>query len=70
MADRLFLRKIWDSETEFHEFERQDNTNFIYIMERIQQLPSDVQIPAEKLQKLTKVSMLGFTQMQILGSIS
>lgn len=50
--------QIWESETEFHEFERQDNTNFIYIMERIQQLPPDVQIPAEKLNKLTKVFYL------------
>jgi hypothetical protein len=57
------LGQIWESETEFHEFERQDNTNFIYIMERIQQLPPDVQIPAEKLNKLTKVTLITIAEL-------
>jgi hypothetical protein len=55
--------QIWESETEFHEFERPDNTNFIYIMERIQQLPPDVQIPAEKLNKLTKVTLITIAEL-------
>ncbi|ELR20796.1 GTPase activating protein Sar1, putative [Acanthamoeba castellanii str. Neff] len=57
------IKKIWESETEFHEFERPDNTNFIYIMERIQQLPPDVQIPAEKLNKLTKVTLITIAEL-------
>lgn len=50
--------KIWDSETEYYEFEKKDNTNFIYVMEKIQQLPQNVKIPAEKLEALAQVTAI------------
>jgi hypothetical protein len=57
--------KIWESETEYYEFEKKDSANFVYVMEKIQQLPHNVKIPPEKLEALAQVSCIPFSMFNI-----
>ncbi|KAL6073899.1 Ras GTPase activating protein ira2 [Balamuthia mandrillaris] len=52
------VKKIWDSETGYYEYEQNENSNFIYVAEKLQQLAKDVEIPDEQLKSFVTVTLM------------